>query len=136
MKSLNLAAALVGALLAGSGVYMLVQPEAWYQSLPSVPHIGPLNVHFVRDIGAAYLASGVGILIGIWRPLWRAPAAIPAFVFIGLHAALHLIEWGHDHPASSHEGWFDKFGLYVPALFLLYWIWMRPRVTDQENAHG
>jgi hypothetical protein len=132
MKRLHVVAAVVAVLFTGQGLFMLVQPEIWYQSLPSVPHTGPLNVHFVRDIGAAYLASGFAILLGMWRSSWRTPAAIPAFIFIGLHAVLHLIEWGHDHPASSHEGWMDRIGLYAPALFLLYWMW----IGREEKNHA
>ncbi len=98
-------------MLAGNGLYMLFMPEAWYQSLPSVPHTGPLNVHFVRDIGVAYLASAGGLGLGIWKSAWRVPAAIPALVFLGMHAVLHLLEWGHGHDSAAHEGWFDRVGI-------------------------
>jgi hypothetical protein len=120
--TLNLVAAVVALLLAGNGLYMLVQPESWYHAVTSVPHTGPFNPHFVMDIGIAYLASAGGIAAGVWRAAWRLPAAIPALVFIGAHAVLHLVEWGSGHPAAAHEGWFDRLGLYAPAVFLIVWM--------------
>jgi hypothetical protein len=125
MMALKVLAAVVAVLLGGNGLYMLLQPESWYQAVPSVPHTGPLNVHFVMDIGIAYLASAAGIAAGIWRPGWRVPAAIPALIFIGTHAALHLIEWGSGHPAALHETWVDRIGLYGPAIFLIVWMTAR-----------
>ena len=122
---MNLVAVAVALLLAANGLYMLVAPESWYHAVPSVPHTGPLNPHFVRDIGIAYFASAAGIVAGIWRPAWRLPAAIPALIFIGVHAALHLIEWGSGHPAAAHEGWVDRIGLYGPAVFLIVWMMTR-----------
>lgn len=129
---LNILAAAVAAILAYNGLHMLLWPENWYHSLPSVPHTGPLNVHFVRDIGAAYLGGAIGMVIGFWKPVWRLPAAIPALVFIGLHALLHVLEWGHGHAASAHEGWLDRIGIYVPPVVML--VWMMRRETGAQHV--
>src|SRR5262249_52922948 len=48
-------AVVVGLALAANGTFMLVAPSAWYGLVPGVAATGPLNAHFVRDIGAAYL---------------------------------------------------------------------------------
>ena len=41
-----------------NGLWMLFAPAHWYQNLPAgVPDTGPLNVHFVRDIGAAFATA-------------------------------------------------------------------------------
>ncbi len=78
--------------LGANGAAMLAQPAAWYHAVPGVLYTGPLNLHFVRDIGAAYLGSAAGLA---WRAL-RGPDAAPAAqcgaLFLGLHAAIHLGE--------------------------------------------
>ncbi len=42
---------------------MLADPAGWFVGLPAaVPDSGPLNEHFVRDIGATFTMLGVGML--------------------------------------------------------------------------
>ena len=57
-----------------NGLWMLADPAHWYATLPAaVPDFGPLNEHFVRDIGSAFTMLGVGT--GLGRvPLGRAGA--------------------------------------------------------------
>ena len=44
-----------------NGLWMLADPVGWYREIPAaVPDFGPLNEHFVRDIGSAFAAQGVG----------------------------------------------------------------------------
>jgi hypothetical protein len=38
-----------------SASWMLIAPKHWYYTLPAVPESGPLNIHFVRDIGCIFL---------------------------------------------------------------------------------
>lgn len=111
---------LVAVVLAGNGVHMLAAPEHWYHSIASVPFTGPFNPHFVRDIGCAYLASAVGLCLGAWRPRWLVPAGLTAFVFLGLHAGIHLSESmvGHTE-AAAHAGFVDAAGVYGPPLLAL-----------------
>ena len=46
---------ILGMMSAANGVWMLATPAAWYHGLPAgVPDTGPLNVHFVRDVGSAF----------------------------------------------------------------------------------
>lgn len=101
--------------LGANGAAMLAQPAAWYHAVPGVIYTGPLNMHFVRDIGAAYLASAAGLA---WRAL-RGPAAAPAAqwgaLFLGLHAAIHVGE-----TLAGLCGWrqllADTPGVLLPAL--------------------
>src|SRR5262245_31960655 len=58
--AMRIAVTLIFALvLAATGLHMLIDPAGWYGIVPGVPDTGPLNPHFVRDIGCAYLMSGV-----------------------------------------------------------------------------
>jgi len=119
-----------------NGLWMLLEPGHWYEHLPAaVPDTGPLNAHFVRDIGCAFLTVG-GALCAAWRrPEWRVPLVAVAAVFFGLHAALHVHDTtrglvGHEH------WWLDAPGVYAPALLLAWAVWqitLRPRRGDAPS---
>jgi hypothetical protein len=94
---------ILAAVMAANGVYMFVDPAGWYAAVPGVPETGPLNMHFVRDIGIAYFTAGAGL---VWSELgagWGASAL--AALFIGLHSALHIGETigGHHHDVILNE---------------------------------
>jgi len=77
---------------AGNGLAMLGWPAHWYLAVPGVADTGPLNAHFVRDVGAAYLVAGLAF--GALRAGFAEgrPAAFAACGFLFLHAAIHLAE--------------------------------------------
>ena len=51
----------LGLALAANGLLMLFDPAGWYAVAPGVPDTGPLNPHFVRDIGCAYILTGFAL---------------------------------------------------------------------------
>src|SRR5215831_10035016 len=57
--------------LAANGLAMLEVPANWYAMVPGVVDTGPFNVHFVRDIGIAYVVAGAALV-------WFAKAAYGA----------------------------------------------------------
>ncbi len=79
------------AVFLGNGLFMMAAPYPWYLAIPGVIQTGPFNDHFVRDIGAAYLACGVGTLLGVLDLRRHAGAVAVAAAFQGLHATIHLI---------------------------------------------
>ena len=74
---------MLGVLAVANGVFMLVAPAAWYAIVPGVPDSGPLNAHFVRDIGAAFLVAG-GSLVWFARDARARPAALACAAFFAL----------------------------------------------------
>lgn len=88
-------ALLLGATMAANGIYMFEDPPAWYNMVPGVPDTGPLNGHFVRDIGLAYLTAGLAYAWSIFGAGWRASAL--ATLFIASHALLHVGETAMGH---------------------------------------
>ncbi len=137
MRYLSLARLLLAAMLAINGAAMLATPEFWYAMTPGVMEIGPHNLHFVRDIGCAYLVSGAG-LFWLWRNPHAWPAAIAGGAFLALHALVHVGEMlagGFD----PHHAWRDLPGVFpVPVLaFLLAWPCQRTLHTlPKEDAHA
>lgn len=106
---------ILAAVMAGNGVYMFIDPPAWYAAVPGVPDTGPLNVHFVRDIGLAYLTAGIALA---WSELgggWRVSAL--GAMFIALHSALHVGEtiMGHHHDVILNE----LLAVHLPALLAI-----------------
>ncbi|GGL48872.1 hypothetical protein [Caulobacter rhizosphaerae] len=79
------------AILAINGAVMMLVPAWWYPRVPGVIETGPLNDHFVRDIGAAYLACAVALGWAVRDPARGLGVAVAAAAFLTLHAAIHLI---------------------------------------------
>lgn len=103
-----------------NGAWMLLDANGWYTGIPAaVPDFGPLNEHFVRDIGAAYLTMGVALGWAAFDPRVRVLAVGLATVFYGLHAAGHAYETVAGRVGPEH--WYiDLLPIYVPALVLVW----------------
>lgn len=110
--------AALGAGTVANAFWMLGAPDAWYRHLPAeVPDFGPFNVHFVRDIGCAFLTVGAALLWAAFRPALRFPLAATAGVFFGAHAVLHVYDTLRGFVDAEH--WLlDLPGVYLPALLL------------------
>jgi hypothetical protein len=113
-------ALILGAGLAAKGLFMLGDPAAWYAAVPGVPMTGPLNPHFVRDIGCAYCVA-------------RA-AALAGGAFLALHALVHLWDW-----ASGRE-MLDHLIADLPAVFappaLALWLAWPNSIVRKEKHHA
>ncbi len=113
-----------------NGAWMLAAPAHWYHTLPAaVPDFGPLNEHFVRDIGCAFTLLGVGLGIAAVLPAWRVPALAAASGFYLLHALVHLLDTARGLVGPEHF-LIDLPGVYAPALILLaltVWLAKTPR---------
>jgi hypothetical protein len=124
---------LMAAVLAFNGFHMLLAPTDWYQSLTSVPHTGPFNGHFIRDIGCAYLAAASGLALGVWKTRWLVPAALPALIFLGLHALIHSWEALIVHSdAAAHADLTEFLGVYGPPLLTLSIVIFTVRSTRES----
>ena len=99
-----------------NGLMMLVAGPFWYQSVPGAAETGPFNPHFVQDIGAAFLVSGLALAVRAWRPVYW-PAAVAGAAFLAAHGLIHLIAivGGHDHHAA-----FDFVAVVLPSAAALY----------------
>jgi len=139
-------AVVVGLALAANGTFMLVAPSAWYGLVPGVAATGPLNAHFVRDIGAAYLVSGAAFA---WfgRDARTRMAALAGAAFLVLHALVHVGEAVGHHALVT---WADLLAVVLPAalaawltlfptrtteMTMLQWL-MRRRIAAFERATG
>jgi hypothetical protein len=99
---------------------MLVDPAGWYALVPGVPETGPFNAHFVRDIGAAYLVSGVAIAALALDPR-AGPAALAGALFLTLHALVHVADAMAGRAHADHL-LAELAGVYVPAMLALWFV--------------
>ena len=123
----------VALLLALNGINMLFDPPGWYASIQSVAHTGPLNPHFVRDIGCAYLTAAFGVELAAARPVHFWPGILSALAFLGLHALVHIWETIEGMPAAQHMGTVDMLGVYGPPFILaliIAWARFQPALKE------
>ena len=109
-----------------NGIWMLLAPEGWYFGVPAaVPDTGPLNLHFVRDIGATYVTMAAALFWAAARPADRAPLVAMVLLFHVLHGAEHLLDTLAGRLPASH--WLIDFpGVYLPMLVLAGVLWLLP----------
>ncbi len=110
-----------------NALWMLADPVHWYQNLPAgVPDFGPLNEHFVRDIGCIYFLMGAVLAAGALLVRWRLAACAVTTLFYVLHAAVHVIDTRRGLVGPEHW-WIDVPGVYLPAVILVGVTWMVAR---------
>jgi hypothetical protein len=128
----RLLAAAVGLAMAANGIAMLLAGPDWYAAVPGVTATGPFNPHFVKDIGAAYLAAGAGLAAFAWRPsAFARGAAAAGILFLGLHGLIHLAEAAGDPDGAMHLAR-DFAGVLAPPILALAAIW--PTRSSREFA--
>jgi hypothetical protein len=102
----------------GNGVWMLVSPSGWYETLPAaVPDFGPLNEHFIRDLGCMFCTWGA---LAIWGAVSAAHRRFVLAVLASwylMHAGVHVFDTATGRVGAEH--WRIDFpATYVPAFLL------------------
>jgi hypothetical protein len=129
----NILAWIIGAALAANGLFMLADPAAWYAAVPGVMLTGPLNPHFVRDIGGAYLVAGASLAAFAINPRARG-AALAGSAFLTVHALVHLWD-GASGRESLHHLANDLPAVFLPPAIALWLAWPS-RIFQQEKQHA
>ena len=111
-------AIVLGLALAANGFLMLFYPGGWYAIVPGVSETGPLNSHFVRDIGAAYLVTGAAIA-ALALDVRAAPAALAGALFLTLHALVHVFDAMAGRLHADHV-LTDLVTVFAPAAMALW----------------
>jgi len=119
------------------GLWMLVAPKHWYYNLPAgVPEYGPLNVHFIRDIGCTFFLLGIGLVFASFYLSYRLPLFTMNTGFYLLHMFVHIHEVVSGRIRLSMF-WVDLPGVYIPAIvvFILN-IFMITKYRTEENVRS
>jgi hypothetical protein len=101
-RAMRVTLLLAGLVNLALGLLALVAPDTFFDD---IGHYGAENSHYVGDIGAFTAASGIGLLLAINRPSWRAPLLWVGVVWFSLHALNHLFDIGE--AKSDARGIFD-----------------------------
>jgi hypothetical protein len=113
-----------------NGLYMLIAPHTWYESVPGVTATGPFNHHFVTDIGFAFVASGVGMMMGFREGKTAAAFALAGATWPTLHALFHSWEWiSQGVPADSRSMVSAAVGVMGVSFVGLVAAWLRMRTN-------
>ena len=119
---------LLGLLHLANGLWMLTAPEAWYAAVPGVAMTGPLNHHFIQDIGLAFLASGAGLALAFRPGAVAAALALAGATWPMLHALLHIWGWvAHGFPADTRIAISEVIGVVAVSVFGFGLAWMNAR---------
>ncbi len=102
-----------------NAAWMLGDPVGWYHRLPAaVPDFGPLNEHFVRDIGSTFAMLGCGLVWAACAPSVRVPMLVMVTLFSALHATVHVYDTARGLVGREHWG-IDFPAVYLPTIVLL-----------------
>lgn len=88
-------AVLIGIALSwiATGLYALARPLTFFLAVSGLAMMGPCNVHLVRDVGLALIASGAAIGWGVAKR--RRGLAMAGALWPSLHSLFHAQIWGH-----------------------------------------
>lgn len=111
--------AIVAAFSLFNGGFMLVDPFGWYQTVATVKFTGPPNAHFMRDIGLAFVTSGLMLGFAAISLRERWIAAFAGSLWLAMHGVLHVWEVLNGICAPDIF-WADAPGVLGPPL--LVWI--------------
>jgi hypothetical protein len=102
-----------------NGAWMLLFPESWYVDFPAaLPHTGPFNAHFIRDLGVAFLVVGVAFSWSARNIDRSYPVHLALTLFFTGHAIIHLVGIASGQLPPSHWS-IDAPGVFVPALIMI-----------------
>ncbi len=109
---------IIGLINLANGLWMLLAPAHWYQYIPAaVPDTGPLNVHFVRDIGAAFATIGLAFCVTAQNAIRHRGVVLAATAFFVLHGLVHVADLASGR--LHHEHWLiDLPSVFLPAVVL------------------
>lgn len=119
-------ASILGILLGANGAWMLVIPLHWYAHIPGVSATGPANVHFIRDIGCAYLATALALLWFVVAPRYAWPAVLAGGAFLFLHASVHVWDIGAGREHSYRLLILTEIPAIILPALLTIWIGWPP----------
>jgi hypothetical protein len=115
------------------GVPAVLAPRFFFDNFPGFGRhwtaaYPPYNEHLMTDVGAAFTALGVLLLIACWLLDRRVTATVLTglIVFSGLHLAFHWREHGMLRGTDLTEGLVTlALGVLIPAALLVL-NWARP----------
>jgi hypothetical protein len=111
----------IGGLWAATGIVIFLDPQGFYDRTPGLALMGPYNSHFIRDVGLAFLASGIATCVGSWRQ--DRGLALAGTGWPLLHALFHVHIWSHRGFPLDGIAAFDFAAVIAPAFLAAALAW-------------
>ncbi|WP_438727850.1 hypothetical protein ACR9YC_11705 [Parasphingorhabdus sp. DH2-15] len=112
-----------------TGPVAFFAPHFFYDTVPGLSMMGPFNLHFIRDVGIAFAASGGAVVYGAVRH--NRPVAIAGSVWPFLHALFHIqIEVARGLPMDVIMG-FNVLAVIGPGLTVMALSWRLSEVHQR-----
>lgn len=104
-----------------TGPVAFFAPDFFYNTIPGVKLTGPINYHFIRDVGLAFMASGGAV---VWGALnGNRAVAVAGALWPFLHALFHVqMQIMRGLPGDAAM-WFDFIITIPSALIMLALAW-------------
>lgn len=119
---------LLGVFHIANGALMLLAPGLWYTMVPGVIDTGPLNQHFVYDIGMAFVASGAMLVLGARAGRRAATLAAAGATWPALHALIHIDGWvTMGFSSDTQVAIAEVVGVVAPAALGVLLAWLRAK---------
>jgi hypothetical protein len=120
--------AFLGLIHVVTGIWMLADPMGWYLAVPGVIGTGPMNHHFIIDIGLAFIASGAGMIVSLSAARSAAAFALAGATWPALHGVFHVWGWIADGiPRDPRVLISTGIGVVVVSFTGFVLAWMRAR---------
>jgi len=118
---MRIALLILGALTLLTGPYLFFAPNAFYENTPGVSMMGPFNLHFIRDVGLAFLVSGGAVIFGVLQR--NRGLAVAGALWPFLHGLFHFQIWiGRGIPFDQVAA-FDFVAVIIPAAAMMVLAW-------------
>ena len=130
-KTVTLILYILGGYHFATGAIAYFKPRFFFDHF--VSHTGAYNVHFLNDIGAAYLAAGAALMLAAYIAKWRVPFAISAFLFLGLHSLIHITEIVRGQ-LSSGQAVTDAVTILIPTAFVALMVFLAVKLAAKTKS--
>ena len=97
-----------------TGLYLAVLPHDFYLNAPGAQETGPYNMHFMRDVGFAFITSSVAIGYGIYSGV--KPVMVFGALWLLIHGIFHLTLWMVHGMQLDHAAMVDMVLVSIPAV--------------------
>lgn len=101
-----------------TGLFLVVAPMTFYLTAPGVVDTGPFNMHFIRDVGFAFVLSSLAMAYGLREQL--KPLILFGASWLVTHGLFHLILFIGHHDHMSPTALIDVVIVVFPALITAY----------------
>jgi hypothetical protein len=113
-----------------TGAIALLAPGTFFDE---IGRYGLENSHYVGDVGAFQLASGIALAASVVRPSWRVPILWTGAIWFAVHALNHAFDTGEAR--SDARGWADTVLLALGALGSAYLAKVSARLAAEGPGH-